>query len=701
MTMNPKLKTLIEKLFGVNKKACLIDTEYNNIKSWNATSCWCAVLTDLQTGQTFKFYPKSIFTKDHEGFKDELKKKLEEYDVFVGHNWWGAEHYILKNLIGFDSTKKHVIDTLVLSRLLRPAAPPVNKHKEFFRRGWDTRLGGHSLEAWGNRLGFRKIKFDQFDKFSEEMLTYCVRDVDVNVKILEVLAKEFLEFQFTAESYMIECEAHRLLTQQTMYGFTLHVDRAKALVKETESLKDQYTAEIRKVFPPIRKDIRVLTPRINKSTGKMHGTDKNTLLNNLHEENPDGTFTIYEMVEFNPSSPQQVGERLQSLGWKPRKFTPTGQAATSKDVIGEAIEVLAEKNPEVEVLRKFNIVTDRYQKASKWLELAKETGRVHGRVNHIGPWTHRSSHFDDNMGNIAKVKLDANGTPLRGYEGNYGWDCRHCWIPQKGWDLVGADASGVQLRALAHYVDDPEYTHEVISGDIHVANQKAAGIKDRPTAKTFIYAWLLGAGDEKIGTIVEADPSEFQELFDQAKEINKFNFFRKELPEKQQQGKHNLMWWIVDRLTADKRPVHKDVCARIIKGHLTKQAFLDNLPALKKFRLQVIPEAARQGYMVGLDGRRIWIPSEHLAMAAYLQGFEAVLMKKAMIIYHQKLEAKGIPFRQVAYVHDEFQIECPPEHTETVGKAVVEALEEAGELLGSRCPITGEYDIGKSWAETH
>ena len=332
--------------------------------------------------------------------------------------------------------------------------------------------------------------------------------------------------------------------------------------------------------------------------------------------------------------------------------------------------------------------------AREWLNLANEQkdGRVKGNVNHIGPWTHRCSHHQPNMGNVAKVQTGDSG-PLMGLEGNFGWESRACWIAEQGRVLVGADASGIQLRALAHYMDDPDYIKEVCEGDVHIANMKAAELQQRDTAKTFIYAWLLGAGDEKIGMIVDVKLEEYKDIFQEAKQFGRYNHFRNE--------NTNMVWYVYDRLIHQNREADEKTTAIILKGYLTKKKFLDNLPALRRFREEDIKTTAQQGYMIGLDGRKIWVPSEHLAMGAYLQGFEAVVMKWAMKIYQEKLRSQGVPFWQVDFVHDEYQVETLPEYGNIVGQTIVDSIKEAGEILGSRCPLDGEYKIGKSWAETH
>ena len=675
-----------------DSKAVYVDTETDGVDTAAVQHLWCAVCKDLTTGEVRTFSPKKEGMYDHEEFKVELKEYLDGFDLYVGHNILGYDAFILNRLVGTDINPENSLDTLVWSRVLRPSTPPNAQLNLLKRMKLDNRLGGHSLEAWGSRHNMPKTFFEDFSHYSMDMLKYCVQDVAVGIDvILKEVLKEQIAFNCPLESLDLEQRAHFLLTKQSLAGFTLHKDRAKKMVMDTDALIEHYTADLHQIFPPLKIEIERYTPKFTKS-GEMTAAGKKKLLRQMHAQQPDGTYAIYEMQTFNPNSPQQVGSRLIALGWSPRKFTATGQASTSKEVIGEAIEVLAAKYPQVEVLRKFNVVTDRNQKARKWLEFAEKDGRVHGRVNHVGPWTHRCSHFNDNMANIAKVRVDPTGKPLEGLAGDFGWESRNCWVPKEGWTLVGCDASAIQLRALAHYMGDPEYIKEVISGDIHTVNQKAFGVSTRAVAKTVLYAMLLGAGDEKIGLTVGVAPEEYEELFRKSRGVYRSNY----------NGKiNNLLFAVCDKLRSEGRTASEDVVAPILKGFFVKKNFADAIPAYKRFKEEDIRHAAKDGYMLGLDGRRIWVPSEHLAMGAFLQGFEAVVMKKAMVLYHKNLADKGVHFKQVAFVHDEFQVETPEIHAEVVGTTIVKAIEEAGTLLSSLCPLTGEYRKGSSWAVCH
>ena len=213
----------------------------------------------------------------------------------------------------------------------------------------------------------------------------------------------------------------------------------------------------------------------------------------------------------------------------------------------------------------------------------------------------------------------------------------------EGHKLVGIDASGLELRMLAHYMRDENYTKEILSGDIHTANMKAAGLTDRNQAKTFIYAFLYGAGPAKIGQIVGGGYEEGQQLM---------------------------------------------------------KAFLRNTPALAKLRDKVA-RIAEAGVLPALDGRKLRVRSQHAALNTLLQGAGAIVMKQALVLLDNSLQKYDIPYKLVANVHDEFQIEVPENFADAVGKSAVRSLRATGSVLSLRCPLDAEYKVGNNWAETH
>jgi DNA polymerase I-like protein with 3'-5' exonuclease and polymerase domains len=223
----------------------------------------------------------------------------------------------------------------------------------------------------------------------------------------------------------------------------------------------------------------------------------------------------------------------------------------------------------------------------------------------------------------------------------YGKQCRELFTVREGHVLVGADASGLELRMLAHYMDSPNYTKEILEGDIHTLNQELAGLQTRDQAKTFIYAFLYGAGNAKIGEIVGGNAS---------------------------------------------------------TGKKIKNQFLNRVGSLNKLRKNVLKDA-ESGSLVGLDGRRLTVRSAHAALNTLLQGAGAIVMKQAIVILYDLLD--NVDFKLVAQVHDEWQIECKPEDADFIGKSCVNAMVFAGEVLQLNCPLDGEYRVGNSWADTH
>lgn len=657
----------------------------------SVTTIWCIVAKDIETQEIFKFHPltedscasnaKTTSTGNHTDFADEFLEFVETVEHFYGHNFIGYDMQVLNNILGTEIKVSQVTDTLVLSRLFRPVTP--FKDKMHLLKS-DNRLGGHGLAAWGVRLGFPKIDFHDFSKFTFEQLNYCVNDVELNHLVLLELQQE--QTGFSQRSIRLEHRVAYLLSQQEQNGFYLDKDACQELVKETGGLLKEMLENLHVLFPQKKKFVRNWKPRFNKDES-LSKTSKRILTDwIISKEKSDGSYDLFVMETFNPGSSKQISERLQSLGWVPRKFTPKGAPATDKDTLKDVLEELSDYE-EVKYLADYNIIADRFQKASKWLELVKADGRVHGRINPIGAGTHRCSHFDDNMANIAAVNFNSDGDVLHGREGAFGWESRACWAVPKGKVLLGCDAAGIQLRALAHYMGDQDYIKKLLEGDIHTVNQHAAGLPTRAKAKTFIYSWVFGTGDEKMGRLLEVEEQEYDELIEH--------------------GSTRIQWGkplikaIINNLHRQDRQASRKLVCTILKGHRVKEQFLNSLPALKRFKEKDIPAAAKLGYVVGLDGRKLWAPNEHLSMPLYLQGFESVIMKAAMAFYHLEANKLKIPFRQVSFTHDEFQIETEPECAEELGEIVKQSIIRAGVELGSVCPLDADYKIGKNWAETH
>lgn len=540
-----------------------------------------------------------------------LQKYLDSCDLIIMHNGIYFDAPVLRRNWNITMKQSQMCDTLVLSRLLSPSLE-----------------GGHSLDAWGQRLGFLKMDYKQewiakltfedngnpnsfkryvkyaegdwFNKPDMPLLeTYCIQDTLVTEKVYQHLTAELTRNKFDERSIKLEHNVQAVITKQEENGFKLNERAAVTLLATLQNKLVILEAGLQDIFPT------KTTPRVSDKTGKP----------------------LKSKVEvFNPGSRKQIGERLIEKGWKPEQFTENGQPIIDEGTL-EGLDF-----PEAKAIAEFLLLQKRIAQIKSWLKELKPDGRVHGKVITNGAVTGRMTHHSPNMAQVPSC-----GSP-------YGEDCRDLWIVEKGYKLVGIDASGLELRMLAHYMKDDAYIYEVTQGDIHTANQKAAGLETRAQAKTFIYAFLYGAGAAKIGKVVGAGAKEGQRLID---------------------------------------------------------SFLENTPKLRALRENVAKVCKSSGSLPGLDGRRLHVRSDHAAVNTLLQGAGAIVMKQALVILDERLSKLGVDYKFVANVHDEWQIEVEETYADMVGKLGVQAIEEAGRVLEMRCPLTGEYRVGNSWKETH
>ena len=524
-------------------------------------------------------------------------RKLREYlgrdDTIVMHNGISFDAPILNRLWSTKIRLNQCRDTLVMSRLMNP-----------------NRENGHSLAAWGNRLGYPKIEFSDYDGgLSDEMIQYCIRDVEVLERVYYALEDEKRNYGFSDKSIQLEHEVAAIISRQERRGFRLDVPYTMVLASQFRDKAAAIEQELQQLFPPI------VTERISEKTGKRL-TDK--------------------IEVFNPGSRQQISKRLIDLGWKPTKKTEKGSVIVDESTLAEISTNARYTSKPVLVsvaakLQEYLLLSKRHSQVQSWLDVVQEDGRVRGKVITNGAVTGRMTHHSPNM-----AQVPSSSSP-------YGEECRQCWTVDDGYKLVGIDASGLELRMLAHYMKDKDYVREVCEGDIHTKNQNAAGLQTRPQAKTFIYAFLYGAGPSKIGAIVGGGAQEGQRLID---------------------------------------------------------SFLDNTPALKALRTETDRMAAK-GYLPGLDGRQLFVRSAHAALNTKLQGAGAIVMKQALVLLSKKIKLLDLDAHFVANVHDEWQIEVRADEAELVGQLGVQAIKEAGEVLEMLCPLTGEYRVGNNWKETH
>ena len=575
-------------------KQIVFDIEANGL---TPDKVWCIVACDIQSGEFTTWSGDDLHC-----FKDWIKEQ-DELEV-IGHNIIGYDIPVLEQLLDVDFSKCKVTDTLVMSRLAEP-----------------SRQGGHSLENWGQLLNQPKGEHSDWDNFSQDMVEYCQQDVRVNELVYQRLLRDLANFG--NQSLVLEGQVQRIISKQIKNGWVLDQEKSFILLAELKEKKYELEDKVHQNFKPLPTFIKEVTPKVKKD-----GTYSVVGLKFLGEQwtTAVAPFSRLDYPEFNLGSRQQIGRYLQYFGWKPETFTEKGQPIVDESVLNKVKGI-----PEAELIGEYLMVQKRIAQLQSWLDAVRDDGRVHGYVNANGAVTGRMTHSKPNV-----AQVPAGNAP-------YGKQCREVWTVPTGYKLVGMDASGLELRMLAHYMNDKDYTNEILNGDIHTANQLASGVETRNQAKTFIYAFLYGAGDAKIGSIVGGSARD---------------------------------------------------------GKRLKEKFLRNTPALRKLRERV-GVASGRGYVLGLDGRRVAVRSEHAALNTLLQSAGAIVMKKALCLLDEYATLHKIDYKFIGNIHDEIQTEVAEKDAERFGWLATACIEAAGKHYNLNCPLAGEYQVGGDWSETH
>jgi len=508
----------------------------------------------------------------------------EECHEFVS---WAknVEQFIMHNGISFDAP---VLNRLIGSTIQLRQIRDTLIESQLFN---PVREGGHSLKAWGERLSDTKIEFKEFDYYTPEMLEYCKQDVRLTHKVAQQLDKEGVKF--STKSIRLENCVRAIVDQQEKNGFTLNLRGTMMLLSELQEEEEGLVATATEMFPP--KELQLKTK--------------------------------VKYIPFNIASRKQIAERLMEKGWKPTKHTDKGNVIVNEETLSHI------KMPEAQMFSRFFLLQKRTGMLKSWIKECHDDDKVRGRVMTLKTITGRMAHNSPNM-----AQVPASYSP-------YGKEFRSLWTisDPDNYNLVGTDASGLELRCLAHYMKDKEYIHEVVNGDVHTANMKMAGLTNRDQAKTFIYAFLYGAGPAKIGKVVGGGAAQGRELI---------------------------------------------------------ESFLSNMPALKRLRTQVT-EAATQGSIKGLDGRWLQIRSEHAALNTLLQGAGAIICKEWLVQMTKQINETKLNAKLVGSIHDEYQFEVSIEDTPQFCEITKQAILDTEKILGVICPLDSEYKVGKTWAETH
>ena len=588
------------------------------------------VLKDVETGDVCSCAEADGYEAIESGLY-----MLSQADLIVGHNIVNFDIRAIKKIYPNFHFKKtcRAYDTLLVSRVLWPELEPVDEQK--FAHIPKKYKGRHSLGAWGERLNVKKIDFGKdkkaeevWDVWSEEMQAYCENDTLVSLE----LYKYFITQQIDPRCHELEHKFALIMAKQESFGFPFDEKNAYVLINQLKNQREQIDKQLQEAFPQITEE------RFSEKTGKR-----------LKDK----------IVVFNPASRKQTAERLQNK-YPKIKFNSTEKGNVKVD--DDVLDKLGKKYPEAALLARYQLLNKRLGQISDgkeaWIKHSQKykDGRIHGSIITNACVSGRCAHRGPNTGQIPSV-----GQP-------YGSECRALFYAPNGWTLVGADASGLELRALgawlAHF-DGGEYAKLVSTQgfDIHTHNAKLFGIyvgkgeiekKTRDLSKRLIYALLYGAGQKKVGSVMDIKLSE-QEQMD--------------------------------------------------LGKKTIDTFYKNLPAIKQLKDKIDERITTKGYLTGIDGRHLQIRSRHSALNQLLQSTGAISVKKATCILFDDLHKAGLRwgchYGFVAHVHDEIQALVKPQHVSVYKDLAIKCFEKAGEYFHLLCPLTGEAKEGKNWMETH
>ncbi len=582
---------------------------------------------------------------------------LNTADEIAGHNIVGFDLPAIRKVYPKWRQKSATFDTVVVTRLMYPDVKERDAIAQ--RKGrfvMPRAVRDHSLKAWGIRIGkAQKGDFKPSDfghtwidyPFSMQCDDYCMDDVRTNVDLLELLKRRLIEVHMPQEVIQLEQDVARIVSRQEKFGWLYDIEAAEKLtvklMKEKIDLEEKLVAIFGEFY--VRKG-RDFTPKRNNQK-KFYTAG-----------NPMGHI---KLVQFNPGSRDHIAHRLiNQFGWIPMEFTPNGKPKVDETTLDGLTY------PEAKLLIKYFKINKMLGQVSEGktsqLKMVRKDGRIHGRVTTNGAVTGRMTHSSPNVAQTDKDKR-----------------VRSLYIVPEGKKLVGADAAGLELCMLAHFLakyDKGAYIDVILKGDkkygtdMHTRTKLSIGMNSRDNAKTFFYAWAYGAGDLKLGTLMYEDwPVEKQDRFNSryADEVRKRKL--------------------------------------VLIGVRARATMIAGIPGLDVLIRKVKARAKNPGYIKGLDGRRIICRSLHAALNTLLQGAGALVMKKALVLLDDDCKLQGfvpgVDYEFVGNIHDEFQIETRKDNATIIGTLATDSILAAGLHFGLRCPIAGEFKIGINWSETH
>ena len=586
----------------------VLDLETNGFLDKDNLVIHCIVCKDIETHQVYTFNPDNL---------NDCLEFLNNVEVIIGHNVLGFDIPVLKRVLNF-TYKKEVFDTLLMSRLIWTNLLDHDyKYKELPAKLY----GRHSLEAWGYRCGLRKGDYQEHSDFTEynhAMLEYCERDVEVTHLLYDKIVKE----NYSNKAIELEHKFAHWIIKQEQHGVYFDETTAQSLHTILTKRRLELEEKLALVFPAWEKFCgNKVYKRDNKKKGIRAGVP----------------VPIYKTEIFNPSSRQHIADRLINvLGWKPSSFTPTGQPEVNEKILNSL------SYPEAKLISQYLMVQKRLGQLSDgdqaYLKLNKQ-GKIYGKVITNGAVTGRCTHHSPNLAQCVSSSSE------------YGTEFRSLFYSPSDMVMCGIDFSGLELRVLSHYLhnyDNGNFAKTLLEDDIHTANQKATGLSTRSQAKTFIYAFIYGCGDKKLGEILNVSHEE-------AKRV--------------------------------------------------RQRFTKSLPALATLIDAVKHKFRNVGYLNGIDGRKLICRAEFSSLNTLIQSCGALLVKQGTIILNEELHKAGFKWEEdyamVLHIHDEMQFIVKKEKLEEFKTIAKSIFKKTQDFFDFRTQLDGEIKVGVNWSDTH
>ena len=558
---------------------------------------------------------------------DQIKEGLEmlcEADELIAHNGIGYDFKVIEKLYPTWPFKGKRVDTLVLSRLIR-----ADLKNEDFEFNWAVEemprrmYGSHGLKAWGLRLqknlgsGFLKGDYDGgWEHWSQEMQDYCEQDVKVTMALYKYLKPDTWPQEALDMAHQISTIAEDI----GKAGWTFDEAKAGKLYAELCTRREELDHELQDLFEPWEVHETFIPKRNNKTLGYIEGEP----------------FVKTTVVNFNHNSRRHIEFCLtKKYGWKPSKKTPQGHAIIDDVVLGNLDYPEAKKLSELFLIQKR--IGQLAEGPQAWMKKVDSDGKLRHRIICPSTRTLRCTHIQPNLSQVPAVRLP------------YGQQCRELFTVPSGYQLVGSDLSGIEIRLFAHFCaayDGGDYAKKVLESDIHQSNAEAFSDEqtkvERSVAKGALYALLYGSGDYRLGAMVGKGAKE---------------------------------------------------------GKRLKDNFIAAVPSYGILKDKV-EQASEKGFITSLGGNRIKVNSTHTALNSLLQSASSAVSSMWLILLSNEIKRQNLDVTILGWIHDEVQmaVKGDPDH---VGNLARRCAKEAGEAFSLRIPIEAEYSVGRTWADTH